>query len=122
MVAGGNEHGHGHGLQTADKLLPGLKVGAGAVQQVAAEQHEIDMLPLRKLRHAGKQTALLHPADGGLAVTQPLKRRIQMQIRGVQDPDSTHFSLTACAPVHLPVSGSISNMQPSIMHGPLADS
>ena len=122
VVAGGDEYRDGHALQAAHKLLACLKVCTSAVEQIAAQKHKVDALRVHKSGHAGEKLTLLHAADRGLTGTQPLKGRIQMQVCGVQDSQCHHFSLIASALRHFPVSGSISNMQPSIMHGPLADS
>ena len=122
VISRRDEHRHAHALQAAQQLLAGLKICAFAVQQVAREQHKVDIFRPRQLCHPREQLALLRAAYRRLPARQPLERGVKVQIGGVKDPQCAHFSLIASALRHLPVSGSISNMQPSIMHGPFADS
>ena len=122
MIARGDEHRRGDAAQAADEVLPGLAVGVVAVEQVAAEQHEVYLLAHGQLRQGGEQLALLLAADGRLARGQRLEGRIQVQIRRVKDLQVSHLSLTASAARHLPVSGSMVNRQPSSFAGPPAAS
>ena len=83
MVARRDEHRHREGAQTAQQLLASLVIAARAVEQIAAEEHEIDLLLPRKAHERGEKLPLLGAADRGLARGQRLKGRIQMQIRRV---------------------------------------
>ena len=122
VVARGDEHRRGNAPEGLDQALPGLKIGAAAVQQVAAEQHQIHPLAGGEPRQRVQQLPLLPPADGGLPCGQRLKGRVQMQVRRVQEFDRAHVSRIASAFWHLPVSGSMVKTQPSSLLGPLAES
>ncbi len=122
VISRSDEHGHAHALQAPQKLLPGFKIYACAVKQVARKQHKVNAFRVRKLCQTAEQLALIGAAYRRLAARQPFKRGVEMQIRGVKYSQRAHFSLIASALRHLPVSGSMSNIQPSIMHAPFADS
>ena len=81
MVAGGDEHRHTDAPQAEDQLLPGLKITAVAVEQIAAEQDQIHVLRRGELRQRAEQTALLGPADRGLPGRKGLEGGVEMQIR-----------------------------------------
>ena len=66
--------------------------------------------------------ALLSAAYGSLACWEPLEWGVQMQVGSMEDLYLAHVSLIPSALRHLPVSGSISNMQPSSFTGPFAAS
>ena len=83
MVAGRDKNRHTGSAQTADQFIPCLVICIVAVQQVTAEQKNIRFFALGKLRQTAQQPPLLAAADRGLPGGEPLKRRIQMQIRRV---------------------------------------
>ena len=122
MVAGRNEYRRRDLAQRAAKLLAGLIVCIFAVKQVARKQHKLHALSARKLGYPRQQRALFAAAYGGLACREPLKRGVQMQVGGMENFYLAHVNLIPSALRHLPVSGSISNMQPSSFAGPFAAS
>ena len=119
VIARRDEHRHGHAPQAGDQLLAGLEITAAAVEQIAAEQDEIHVLGHGELRQRAEQPPLLGPADRGFSGGQRFKGGVQMQIRRMQDFQD-HVSRIASARRQRPVSGSISNRQPSSFAGPLA--
>ena len=86
MVSGGDEHRHGDLLQTEDQLLAGLIKGVVAVEQVAREEHKVDLFAHGERRDPPEQLALFAAADGRLARAEPLKGGVEMQVGRVQDP------------------------------------
>ena len=122
MVARRDEDRHADLPQRADQLLARFIEGVVAVQQVAGEKHQVDLLGGGESGDAAEQIALLAAADGGLARAQALEGGVHMQVRRMQDAQPFHVSLTPSADRQRPVTGSISKRQPSILAGPFADS
>ena len=85
MVAGGNKDGAVHLPQTAGKGGGCLAVDMACVQQIAAEQNQIDLLPLCKGAEVGEQKPLLSPAAGSGLRAQAGEGAVQMEVGGVQD-------------------------------------
>ena len=122
VVSRGDEHRHAHPREAAGELLPGLVIAVVAVEQIAREQHELDLLLLGKLRKSPQKLPLLRPPEGGLVRGQALKGGVEMQVRRVEYFDGAHLRRTPSALRQRPVSVSISKTQPSSLLGPLPDS
>ena len=122
MVAGRNEYRRRDLAQRSAELLASFVVCIFTVEQVAREQHKLHALSVRKLGYPRQQRALFAAAYGGLACREPLKRGVQMQVGSMENFYLAHVNLIPSALRHLPVSGSISNMQPSSFAGPFAAS
>ena len=122
MVAGGDEHRGRNLSQAADQFFPRLVICIVTVQQVAGEQDKVRPFPPGQGCQRAQQFPLLPTADGRLAGAESLKGGVQVQVGAVEDPQFAHVSLIPSAFKHLPVSGSISKMQPSSLAGPLPDS
>ena len=121
VVAGRDEHRHGHLPQAGAERLAGLGVAQIAVEQIARQQHQLQLLGPHQLRQALQQLPLLGAAHGGLAGAQPLKGRIQVQVGCMEEADRAHVSRTPSACTQRPVSVSISKRQPSSLAGPEAE-
>ena len=122
VVAGGNKHRRRDLAQAFDQFFPRLVICIVTVQQVAGQKDNVRLLPPGQGAQGTQQFPLLSPADGGLAGAEPFKRRVQVQIGAVKNPQVAHVSLIPSAFKHFPVSGSMSNRHPSSLAGPLPDS
>jgi len=98
---------------------PGIGKRVFGVEQIPRKQQDVRPLLPGRVRDPGKEPALLAPAQKRLFPVKGLKRRIEMQIRRVQDP--YHRTRSASALTQRPVSVSISNRQHSIFASPLPD-
>ena len=84
MVAGGNEHRHGHLPQGPAERPDGLWAHPSPVQQVAGKENQIDGLFLGQPGQPGRNVPQLPPAQGALVRGQAGKGGIQVKIGGVE--------------------------------------
>ena len=98
-----------------------LGVGARAVEQVAREQDDLRPVRPRQLQQSAQKVALLPAALRRLRSGERLKRRIEVQIRRVQNAHA-HLRRTGRTSRHRPVSLSTSKIAPSSLAAPMAAS
>ena len=121
VVAGREKHLRSAAGKRLGERLGRLGIGARAVEQVAREQDDLRPVRLRQLRQSAQQAALLPAALRRLRERERLKRRVEMQIRRVQDAHA-HLRRTRRTSRQRPVSLSTSKIAPSSLAAPMAAS
>ena len=121
VVAGREKHLRPTAVKRLGERLCRLGIGARAVEQVAREQDDLCPVRLRQLRQGAQQVALLPAALRRLRERERLKRRVEVQIRRVQDAHA-HLRRTRCTSRQRPVSLSTSKIAPSSLAAPMAAS
>ena len=121
VVSGREKHLRGAAGKRLGERLRRLGIGAAAVEQVAREQDDLRAVRLCQLRQSAQKVALLPAALRRLRSGERLKRRIEVQIRRVQNAHA-HLRRTGCTSRHRPVSLSTSKIAPSSLAAPMAAS
>ena len=83
MVARGKKDGTGNGAQCPGEGLGGLGVEAVPVQQVAGQEHQLDLLGPGQGGQILQQLPLLPPAALGLLGGEAGKGAVQMEVGGM---------------------------------------
>ena len=121
VVAGREKHLRPTAGKRLGERFGRLGIGARAVEQVAREQDDLRPVRLRQLRQGAQQAALLPAALRRLRERERLKRRVEVQIRRVQDAHA-HLRRTRRTSRQRPVSLSTSKIAPSSLAAPMAAS
>ena len=121
VIAGHEKHLRSAAGKRLGERFGCLGVGARAVEQVAREQDDLRPVRPRQLRQSAQKVALLPAALRRLRERERLKRRVEVQIRRVQDAHA-HLRRTSCTSRQRPVSLSTSKIAPSSLAAPMAAS
>ena len=120
MIARRDEHRDREPAQSGAQRLRCLGKHAAGIKDISREEQKIRAQSQGLVGKDRGQPAEFGPAQSRLFGTEPLESRVQMQVRGVEDPDAHGCRRTASAAVHSPVSVSRVKTAPSSFEGPFA--